>query len=60
MGYIQNLERELREKLPAMDKETLIRYFKGKVLSSFLNGIKEGRNEKEAKPIRKFSRATRK
>lgn len=58
MGYIQNLERELREKLPTMDTEKLIYYFKGKVLSSFLNGIKEGKNEKEAKAkSRNFPRA---
>lgn len=58
MGYLQTLERELREKLPAMNTEKLVQYFKAKVLSSFLNGIKEGEQKMETKPKSKnFSRA---
>jgi len=39
MGYIQDLERELREKLDGMSDEELIKYFKEKVMESYRNGI---------------------
>ncbi|MBM3209380.1 hypothetical protein FJZ40_03760 [Candidatus Shapirobacteria bacterium] len=39
MGYIQDLERDLREKLDGMDQEELIKFFKEKVLESYRNGM---------------------
>jgi len=43
MGYIQDLEKELREQLGQMDAEQLIKYFKEKVLESYRNGMKAGK-----------------
>jgi len=38
MGYINNLEKELRDRLPDMDDEELIKFFKEKILESYRNG----------------------
>jgi hypothetical protein len=38
MGYIQDLEKELRDRLPDMNDEELIKFFKEKVLESYRNG----------------------
>jgi|GEM_PF-1389244 len=43
MGYIQDLEKELREELGHMDAEQLIKYFKDKILESYRNGLKAGK-----------------
>ena len=43
MGYIQDLEKELREELGHMDAEQLVKYFKDKVLESYRNGLKAGK-----------------
>ncbi len=39
MGYIQDLEKELRAKLPQMDEENLVKFFKDKVWESYRNGM---------------------
>jgi hypothetical protein len=39
MGYIQDLERELRDVLDDMSKEELIKFFKDKVMESYRNGM---------------------
>lgn len=46
MGYIQDLEKELRDGLAEMDDEELIKFFKEKVLESYRNGAQS------AKPAR--------
>ena len=46
MGYIQDLEKELREKLGQMDQEELIKFFKEKVLESYRNGISQAKKGK--------------
>ncbi len=38
MGYIQDLEKELRAKLPQMDEEQLVKFFKNKIWESYKNG----------------------
>lgn len=53
MGYIQDLEKELREKLPKMDKETLVKYFKDKVWESYKNGVEAGKKGKDNKKFTK-------
>lgn len=46
MGYIQDLEKELREEIGQMDAEQLIKYFKQKVLESYRNGAQSARPAK--------------
>lgn len=46
MGYIQDLEKELRENLRDMDEEDLIKFFKEKVLESYRNGVESARPAK--------------
>lgn len=53
MGYIQELEHELREKLPQMDKESLVKYFKDKVWESYKNGVQAGKKGKGNKETHK-------
>lgn len=43
MGYIQDLEKELRDNLPEMDDEELVKFFKEKVLESYRNGAQSAR-----------------
>ncbi len=43
MGYIQDLEKELRDRVAEMDEEELIKFFKEKVLESYQNGAQSGR-----------------
>jgi len=38
MGYLQDLEKELRDRFAEMDEEKLIKFFKEKVLESYRNG----------------------
>tara|TARA_B100000315_G_scaffold146425_1_gene135357 strand:+ start:147 stop:737 length:591 start_codon:yes stop_codon:yes gene_type:complete len=47
MGYIQDLEKELREKLSQMDKEKLIKFFKDKVWESYKNGTQAGKRPRK-------------
>jgi len=46
MGYIQDLERELRDVLDDMSKEELIKFFKEKILESYRNGMSLGKPTK--------------
>jgi hypothetical protein len=46
MGYIQDLEKELRDRLPDMDDEELIKFFKEKVFESYRNGAQSARPAK--------------
>lgn len=62
MGYIQDLERELREKLEDMndpENHEVIKFFKEKILESYKNGIEAGKKGKVfQKPKNKsFSKA---
>lgn len=49
MGYIQDIEREVRELLDAGDTDAVVRFVKEKVLESYKNGIKEGKKPKQKK-----------
>ena len=53
MGYIRDLERELREMLnglPEEKVETALKFIKDKVYQSYKNG--RGQNEQEEKPAK--------
>ena len=46
MGYIQDLEGELRDRLPEMNDEELVKFFKEKVLESYRNGAQSAKPAK--------------
>lgn len=46
MGYIQDLEKELRDRMADMDEEELIKFFKEKVLESYRNGAQSAKPAK--------------
>ena len=50
MGYIQDIERDVRGLLNAGDTDAVVRFVKDKVLESYKNGIEEGKKptKKEA------------
>jgi hypothetical protein len=50
MGYIQDLEKELREKIDQMDMEALIKFFKDKVLESYRNGLRDSKRAGKSAP----------
>jgi hypothetical protein len=53
MGYIEDLEKELEEKLDnGMEREELIKFLKDKVLESYRNGLKA---QKQSKPKSRHS-----
>ncbi len=47
MGYIQDIERDVKELLCHNDPDDVIRFVKEKVLESYRNGIAEGKNPKK-------------
>ena len=46
MGYIQDLEKDLRDRMADMDDEELIKFFKEKVLESYRNGAQSAKPAK--------------
>ena len=45
MGYIQDLERELRRLLAEGDDEIVIKFVKEKILESYKNGLRDGKQK---------------
>ena len=56
MGYIQDLEKELRAKLPQMDEENLVKFFKDKVWESYRNGVEVSKKPSRSNWSEKTSR----
>ena len=60
MGYIQDLEKELRAKLPQMDDENLVKFFKDKVWESYRNGVEASKKPSRSNWSEKTSRFSKK
>ncbi len=56
MGYIQELEKELRAKLPQLDEEKLVKFFKDKVWESYRNGMGASKKPSRSNWSKKTSR----
>lgn len=49
MGYIQDIERDVRGLLDAGDTDSVVSFVKEKVLESYKNGIEEGKKPRSRK-----------
>ena len=53
MGYIQDIERDVKELLCHNDPDDVIRFVKEKVLESYKNGLRDGKKPRKQPELKK-------